>query len=108
MATKQTGPHVVTANRLTDGAIVWLTAGDRWDAEVSQSAVFEGPALAAALSAAAESERRQVVVAPYEVAVTLSPKGPVPVSRREQIRAVGPSVRPDLLRSSPIAPYLAE
>jgi hypothetical protein len=51
----------------------------------------------------AEAERQRIVVGAYPVIVARSAEGPVPLSVRERIRAVGPTVRMDLARRAPLA-----
>jgi sulfite reductase (NADPH) hemoprotein beta-component len=84
-------PLVVTANRLRDGAIVWLADGGRWSEQVAQARVFMGEAVEDGLAVGAEAERRQEIVAPYAAEVTLAAVGPVPLRARERMRADGPS-----------------
>ena len=86
----------ITANRLRDGAAVWLgTAGD-WVERVDHTAVYEGAAVDAALALARQAERERIVVEPYAIDVELEDGVPVPTRYRELIRARGPSVRTDL------------
>jgi sulfite reductase (NADPH) hemoprotein beta-component len=96
------GLRVVTANRLTDGVIVWLDARNSWVEEVAEAAIVEGEALETALQFAAAEEKRRIVVGAYPVIVTRSSEGPLPMSVRERIRAVGPTVRLDLARRGPL------
>ena len=97
MAKKQSDIHVLTANRLSDGIVVFLTAGGGWSEWIDNAVVARGPAAAAELEqaalAAAQSQR---VVAPYLVDVTETESGIVPVHHRERMRTKGPSVRLDL------------
>lgn len=87
----------VTANRLIDGAVVWLTAAGDWSVSVRDAAVYaDETAVGAGLDAAAASEARQEVVGFYAVDVTPETTGPRPVKIRERIRAAGPTVRTDL------------
>jgi hypothetical protein len=43
---------ILTANRLTDGAVVWLGLGGRWSAEFEDAVRLEPEAAARALAAA--------------------------------------------------------
>lgn len=92
----------VTANRLLDGAVVWLTAAGDWSVSVRDAAVYaDDAAVKAGLEAALASEARQEVVASYAIDVTVETQGPEaqgpwPVKIRERIRAAGPTVRTDL------------
>ena len=85
-------PLVVTANRLRDGRVVWLAEGGRWSVHAAEAAVFVGEAVESGLALGAAAERRQEVVAPYAVEVTLGATGPKPLRAREKYRAEGPSV----------------
>ncbi len=85
---------IISANRLRDGVTVWWTQDGQWAEHVAAAAVLDAAALAPALQAA---QQPQTVVDIHEVEVTQGPGGaPVPTAQREQIRATGPSVRPDL------------
>lgn len=87
----------ITANRLRDGAVVWLTATGDWSERAGQAAVYnDAEAAKAGLDKGAADEAAQLVVAAYAVDVDLTDNGPWPVKVRERIRALGPSVRPDL------------
>ncbi len=87
---------VITASRLRDGAIVWLTAAETWSARFADAGRREGEGVASGLAVAKAAERAQLVIGGYAVAVQETPGGLVPESARERIRATGPSVRPDL------------
>ena len=88
--------EVITANRLRDGVVVWLGADGSWVDRIADAVAFEGPASDAALAQGVEAEGRQFLVAPYKIEVTMVAGTPVPVSVKEHIRALGPSVRLDL------------
>ena len=60
------GAQAVTANRLGDGAVVFLAENGRWSPDVNASAVAQDAATAAALMAIAnKAAADQVVVGPY-------------------------------------------
>ena len=85
---------IISANRLRDGMTVWMKSDGQWAEQVSAAAVFDAATLAPALQAA---QQPQTVVDIHEVEATQDAAGaPLPVAWREQIRATGPSVRPDL------------
>lgn len=91
------GPRIVTANRLADGAVVYLGEDGRWSERVGDGLVAVDDAAAAALMAIAERDvalRR--VVAPYLIEVVIDDGVLRPLRLRELIRARGPTVRPDL------------
>ena len=92
-------PQVVTANRLTDGVVVYLAKDHSWaerieDSRLSSSA-SDGEAM---IACAAKAVTEREVIDPYLIDVTATVGAVVPTSYREVIRAVGPSVRPDLCR----------
>ena len=91
---RSTGPVVFTANRLRDGRAVWLAPGDRWSETIADAELYEGEAIEAARVRAEAWAKRQVVVGPYDIAVEPGAV-PTPVTMRERIRALGPSVGPD-------------
>lgn len=82
-------PTVLTANDLVEGHSVFLTP-EGWGTSISKAMVAVAPEQAEELEALG---RRFVVenriVGPYLVDVSLESGEPVPVSRREQIRASG-------------------
>ena len=88
---------VLTANRLRDGDVVYLTAEGAWSQWLEEADLAETPEAEAALLALGEQALDQrLVVDPYLMAVTRIDGGFGPVSQREIIRARGPSVRLDL------------
>ena len=89
---KITGPVVVTANRTTDGAVVYWTAGATWAADLDSAAVATTAKDAGALIAAARADDLNAVGA-YVAPVKLGPDGRArPGNLRERIRLAGPTV----------------
>src|SRR5262249_45297014 len=90
-------PQVLTANRLTDGEVVYLDGEDRWierlDGALLLASAAEGER---ALAKGAEAENSQQVVHAYLFDVAGHGAGLKPVKMREIIRAAGPTVRRDL------------
>ena len=86
-----------TANRLVDGAVVYLDAHGEWRERLSEGAVVttddEGAALLARAKAAVAD---RLVVDPYLMDVIAESGMLRPQRERERIRAAGPSVRTDL------------
>ena len=91
---------IITANRLTDGVVVFLGPQARWVEHLQEAAVFGSGESEAALAQAQRDEARQVVVGPYAVEVVRSGTRIAPKALREAIRADGPTVRPDLAKSA--------
>ena len=89
--------HVMTANGLADGAVVYLHASGRWVRDLQQAVVADTAEGCAKLEALAEEAvRKRLVIGPYLFAVSLNESGPQPIVQRERIRAAGPTVGTDL------------
>ena len=90
-------PHMIIANRLADGAVVFLTASRAWAPAIGVGAVIDDAAEAERLLAAAkQDEAANVVVDPNLIEVAITDGAPRPTAIREAIRAFGPTVRTDL------------
>jgi Protein of unknown function (DUF2849) len=91
---KITGPVVVTANRVADGAVVYRRADGGWTTRLEGAAVATSASSAQDLLAAANVDQIRAVgtyVAPVKVAAD----GQVqPGNLREAIRSAGPTVDP--------------
>ena len=84
---------VITANRLTDGVVVFQTVDGHWTEDFNRAAVLPDPeATADALKHAKQDEANNVVVEPYAVAVEERNGHLAPKALREAIRAAGPTV----------------
>ena len=89
---KITGPVVVTANRLGDGAVVYRAADGHWTTRLDQAAIATAAAVAAELLAAASADEL-VAVGAYVAPIHLQPDGGVrPANLRESIRLNGPTI----------------
>ena len=89
--------QAVTANRLADGIVVYLTADGGWSVSLQDAAVAEGKEAAEALLARAEpTVTGNMVVEPYLFEVAREASGIRAASVRETIRQAGPTVRLDL------------
>ena len=89
---KITGPVVVTANRLGDGAVVYRTIGGGWSTRLDEAAVVNTVPAATELLAASVADDISAVGA-YVAPVRLGPNGqPEPANLREIIRHAGPTV----------------
>jgi hypothetical protein len=90
-------PNVITANRLTDGVVVFQTVGDSWSEDFNRAAVLPDPhATADALKRAKHDETNNIVVEPYPIVVEERNGHLAPKALREAIRATGPTIRRDL------------
>lgn len=83
-------PKVVTANRLREGDVVYLTADDRWSLHHHQAELIEEEAQANLRLAFAAAQKLYVVGA-YLADAKAGPNGPEPVHFREAFRTRGPS-----------------
>ncbi|PWW03884.1 uncharacterized protein DUF2849 [Hoeflea marina] len=84
---------VLTANRLTDGISVWLSASGNWETRLSESFVARHDEAVAALVAAGDkalADNRVVDVNIIDVEETAT--GIRALRLRERIRADGPSI----------------
>jgi len=90
--------QVVTANRLVDGGIVWLTAQNTWSEVFTESKPLRDEAEAkAALDGTSADVKARLVVGPYLAEVEETPEGLQPNSARERIRASRlPTITPDV------------
>jgi hypothetical protein len=90
-------PDVITANRLTDGVVVFQTVDVAWSEDFNRAAVLADPqATAEALARAKRDESNNLVVDAYAVPVEESNGHFAPKALREAIRAAGPTNRRDL------------
>jgi sulfite reductase (NADPH) hemoprotein beta-component len=104
MASKAKGPKAVTANRLSDGIVVYLTPDDRWAQTPAAADWAQDPQAQEALLNRAQAFAGTTVVAPYLFQVVPQADGtPRPSHMKEVMRARGPSVRPDLGKQAELA-----
>lgn len=89
-------PHVLTANRLSVGEVVYWNGAKGWVSEFKDAEVLPDATAEATLKDAAEWVKKREVVNPYLFEVRLVNGAAVPTKTREAIRAAGPSVRRDL------------
>jgi hypothetical protein len=81
-------PQMMTANRLVDGTVVYLTAANEWSEKFGDGAVWHDKEGAdGALDAGERAVHAQLVVGPYLFEVDVTEAGPTPTSVRERIRA---------------------
>ena len=89
---KITGPVVITANRLGDGAVVYRSADGRWTKDLAAAAVVTTTPAAIELLTAALADKLEAVDV-YVAPVTLTREQQVlPGNLRERIRFKGPTV----------------
>ena len=99
MARKKASSHVVIANRLGDGRVVYLAEGDVWVERIEDASVrvAENEEEAGLLEKAGlAAEGRQEVVGAELIGVERRDGVLTPMRFREVIRAAGPTIRTDL------------
>lgn len=86
--------QVLTANRLSDGRVVFLTPGGEWSADLGAARVAADAAGQAELSEiGVDAEARCLVVGAYLIDVRMN-RGQIEASEvREAIRAAGPTIQ---------------
>ena len=82
---------ILTGNDLPSGAVIWW-AGDGWSRHVEDAADV-GEAGEAILT---REEGARRVNSAYIIEAVETPEGPRPAHIKDRIRALGPTVRPDL------------
>ncbi len=89
---KITGPVIITANRVGDGAVVYRNAEGGWTTALAAAAVATKAADAQELVKAAIADDLRVV-GPYIAPVKLNSDGEIrPGNLRERIRLRGPTI----------------
>jgi len=86
--------QIVTANRLTDGIVVFQDAAGGWSEDYARAAVCDDST--AALVRASQDVAACLILDPYAIEVELRNGHYAPKALREAIRATGPTVRRDL------------
>ena len=83
-------PKVVTANRLREGDVVYLTADDHWSPLHHEAELIEDEAHAQMRLLHASAQKLTIVGA-YLADARPGPQGPEPTHFREEFRTRGPS-----------------
>lgn len=83
--------RILTGNDLGTGAVTWWTGND-WSLHIEDAADVTG----AEEEIARREEAARRVNGPYAIDAELQGGGPRPAHIKERIRALGPTVRPDL------------
>jgi hypothetical protein len=88
------GPQkAITANRLFDGLVVFLTDTRDWSLSVDDARLFaDGPDLDSALEFGKAQHEARVIVDPYAIDMEAAGDGQRPSRLRERIRAAGPTI----------------
>jgi hypothetical protein len=89
----QTMPKIISANRLSDGLVVYLSPAGTWTEALGQAECLkDNDAAATRLARAREDIARNLVVDPFLVELADDQKEPRPISLRDQIRELGPTI----------------
>lgn len=85
---------MITANRLEDGAVIWLGADGEWFEAFDRAASSDDEdAVARLLAVAGDHQAAGRVIGAYEIKVEDAGNGrAVPVRLRERIRVGGPTI----------------
>lgn len=83
--------QVVTANALDTGDVVYLTGCDEWSPEILM-AEFIDEAEHAEFRLTVASRQTRLVVDAHLAEIEITDNGPIPLTRREALRANGPSI----------------
>jgi len=94
--TSMTGHHLISANRLYDGIVVWLDANHQWVDSLPDASTFVDTQIERAMTAANAAVAANLVVGPTLRPAEIIDGMPTPTDFRERLRARGPSVRRDL------------
>ncbi len=90
-------PSVLTANRLSDGASVFLDFEGAWGEDIAEALVAHSPDEIRALEdRGTHDAARNLIVEPYLVDVEEVAGRIVPVRYRERVRAGGPTILGDV------------
>jgi hypothetical protein len=89
--------QVMTANRLRDGDVVFLTRAGTWDLAIDSAVLAQEPQAVAALETRAKADEKATLVTGSYLFDAERVNGKIKASHiRERIRAQGPTVRMDL------------
>lgn len=96
MTTTEKG-QVMTANRLRDGEVVFLTRAGVWADAIDDAVLAQEPQAVAALEARAKADEKATLVTGAYLFEATRVDGKIRADHiRERIRAQGPTVRMDL------------
>ena len=88
---------ILTANRLTDGEVVWYATGNRWSETIDDADIVDDKAGETRLEAAGQLAYASDEVVDVNLIDIEMKNGAIsPTRLRERIRAAGPTNRTDL------------
>ncbi len=112
--------QALTANRLSNGRVVFLKEDGNWTLDVSEARAVEAETDIADLEGAGrDAEAAQLVTGAYLIEVARTANGVAPLRNKERIRALGPTVQitlnqsrnsaenPPLISSSSVSPCVS-
>ncbi len=91
--------QVVTANRLQDGAVVYLSFNDCWTDRLDLAQAVDRENIPGLLASAEQAVRDRMVVGAYAFNVTLEDGRIMPCHIRESIRARGPTTGTEVINA---------
>jgi hypothetical protein len=94
----------LTANRLRDGEVVFWRDG-AWVERFPDAHMFADEAEAEPALATARGQAT-VIVDPYLIDVRFEGDAPVPIAFRERVRALGPTIHPDMGKQTEGGPII--
>lgn len=95
--------QVYTASLLKEGLVAYLCMDDGdayWSTDLGKAETVDLSNIDALKGEAERSEKENVIVAPYAIDVEISGSTITPLTKREQIRAFGPTITIPLSYSS--------
>jgi hypothetical protein len=96
--------YALTANDLQTGDVVFWAAG-HWVERFAEADLFDAKEPGDEALAVAKGQAN-VVVDPYLIDVVLESGLPVPTSYRERVRALGPTIHPDMGKQAEGGPLI--
>ena len=87
--------QAIVANSLTDGDVVFRGPKGDWVDQFADAKLYADKDEAAAAEAEAKAQVTTVIDA-YAIDVRLDDGQPVPISYRERVKALGPTIHPDM------------
>ena len=101
--------QVITANRLSDGVVVFLDDAGQWTERLDHARVFDDKAASAlGLEAGRAAEARNLILDLNAIDVTTQAGSIVPTKLREAIRARGPTIFPGFAKPGSAPPVVTE
>ena len=87
--------QAVVANSLTTGLVVFRGPAGDWVEQFADAKLYSDKAEAEAAEAQAKGQVTTVIDA-YAIDVRMDDGQPVPISYRERVKALGPTIHPDM------------